>query len=50
MKKIFAETRKLLEELKGTNAEIMICTKSDLVLRDIDLLKGFQKVTVSLVS
>ena len=25
----------------------MICTKSDLVLRDLDLLKGFQKVTVS---
>lgn len=43
----FCRTRKLLEELKGTNAEIMICTKSDLVLRDIDLLKGFQKVTVS---
>ena len=25
----------------------MICTKSDLVLRDLDLLKGFPKVTVS---
>lgn len=25
----------------------MICTKSDLVLRDIDLLKRFSKVTVS---
>lgn len=43
----FCRTRKLLEELKGTNAEIMICTKSDLVLRDLDLLKKFQKVTVS---
>ena len=43
----FCRTRKLLEELKGTNAEIMICTKSDLVLRDLDLLKGFPKVTVS---
>lgn len=43
----FRRTRKLLEELKGTNAEIMICTKSDLVLRDLDLLKDFRKVTVS---
>lgn len=45
--KEFCRTRKLLEELKGTNAEIMICTKSDLVLRDLDLLKKFPKVTVS---
>lgn len=43
----FLRTRKLLEELKGTTAEIMICTKSDLVLRDLDLLKIFPKVTVS---
>lgn len=43
----FCMTRRLLEELKGTNAEIMICTKSDLVLRDLDLLKKFPKVTVS---
>lgn len=43
----FCNTRKLLEELAGCNAEILICTKSDLVLRDIDLLKRFPKVTVS---
>ena len=43
----FCRTRRLLQELKGTNAEIMICTKSDLVLRDLDLLKKFPKVTVS---
>ena len=43
----FCRTRRLLEELKGTNAEIMIFTKSDLVLRDLDLLKKFPKVTVS---
>lgn len=43
----FCRTRRLLEELKGTNAEIMICTKSDLVLRDLDLLNKFPKVTVS---
>ncbi len=44
---IFGRTRKLLEELSGTDAEIMICSKSDLVLRDLDLLKHFPKVTVS---
>lgn len=43
----FCRTRRLLEELRGSNAEIMICTKSDLVLRDLDLLKQFPKVTVS---
>lgn len=43
----YGRTRLLLEQLQGTNAEIMICTKSDLVLRDLDLLKQFPKVTVS---
>lgn len=43
----FRNTRRLLEELRGTQAELMICTKSDLVLRDLDLLKQFPKVTVS---
>lgn len=43
----YCNTRKLLEELRGSTAEIMICTKSDLVLRDIDLLRQFPKVTVS---
>lgn len=40
-------TRKLLEQLKDSGAEILICTKSDLVVRDIDLLKRLGKVTVS---
>lgn len=44
---VFRRTRRLLEELQGTDAEIMICTKSNLVLRDLDLLKRFRKVTVS---
>lgn len=35
----FQCTRRLLEQLRGTTAEIMICTKSDLVLRDLDLLR-----------
>lgn len=43
----FERTREILKELQGTDAEIMICTKSDLVLRDLDLLKTFKKVTVS---
>lgn len=45
--KYFRRTRKVLEELQGSSAEIMICTKSDLVLRDIELLKKFPKATVS---
>ena len=43
----FQRTRSLLEQLRGTTAEIMICTKSDLVLRDLDLLREFPRVTVS---
>ena len=43
----FQNTRKLLEQIKGSGAEILICTKSDLVVRDIDLLKELGKVTVS---
>lgn len=43
----FQNTRKLLEQLKGSGAEILICTKSDLVVRDIDLLREMGKVTVS---
>ena len=45
--KYFRRTRKVLEELQESSAEIMICTKSDLVLRDIELLKKFPKATVS---
>ena len=40
-------TRRILEQLKNSGAEILIRTKSDLVLRDIDLLKEMGKVTVS---
>lgn len=43
----FGNTRKLLEQLKASGAEILICTKSDLVVRDIDLLQQMGKVTVS---
>lgn len=43
----FKNTRKILEQLKDSGAEILICTKSDLVVRDLDLLKEMGKVTVS---
>ena len=43
----FGNTRRLLEQLRGSDAEILICTKSDLVVRDIHLLKELGKVTVS---
>ena len=43
----FGNTRKLLEQLIGSGADILICTKSDLVVRDIDLLKKLGRVTVS---
>ena len=34
-------------EYKRTHCEIIVTTKSDLVLRDLDLLKTFKRVTVS---
>jgi len=43
----YKNTRKLLEQLVGVDAELLICTKSDLVTRDLDLFKRFDKVTVS---
>ena len=35
----YKNTRKLLEQLVGVDAELLICTKSDLVVRDLDLLE-----------
>lgn len=43
----YGNTRKILEQLRGSGADILICTKSDLVLRDIDILKELGNVTVS---
>ena len=40
----YGNTRKLLEQLIGSDADILICTKSDLVVRDIDLLSDLHKV------
>ena len=50
VKETYKNTRRLLEELKDSGADILICTKSDLVLRDLDLLKEINensRLTVS---
>ena len=43
----YLRTRTLLEELKGSGAIISISTKSDLIVRDLDLIKSFDNATVS---
>ncbi|MDO6994337.1 radical SAM mobile pair protein B [Brachyspira innocens] len=40
-------TRTLLEQLKGSGCKISISTKSDLVLRDLDIIKTFPNARVS---
>lgn len=43
----YGRTRALLEQLTGSGAKISIATKSDLVLRDLDLIKSFPDARVS---
>lgn len=43
----FRRTGTLLKQLADSDAKIMICTKSDLVLRDLDLISEMKDVTVS---
>ena len=43
----YCRTRSLLEQLNGYGIKIVICTKSDLVLRDLDLIKMFPKALVA---
>ena len=43
----YGRTRALLEQLKGSGAKISIATKSDLVLRDLELIKTFPDARVS---
>lgn len=45
--KIYGRTRALLEQLKGSGAKLSIATKSDLVLRDLDIIKTFPDARVS---
>lgn len=43
----YKRTRSLLEQLQGSGARISIATKSDLVLRDFDLIRTFPGARVS---
>lgn len=43
----YKRTRALLEQLRGSGISISIATKSDLVLRDIDLIRTFPDARVS---
>ncbi len=43
----YRRTRALLEQLQGSGISISIATKSDLVLRDIDLIRTFPNARVS---
>ena len=43
LEETYGKTRKILEELKDSGADILICTKSDLVLRDMELLLELNK-------
>ena len=45
--KEFERTKALLEELKGSGAKLSISTKSDLILRDLELIKSFPNARVS---
>ena len=43
----YQRTRALLEQLQGSGISVSIATKSDLVLRDLDLIKTFPSARVS---
>ena len=44
---VYGRTRALLTQLQGSGAKISIATKSDLILRDLDLIKSFPDARVS---
>ena len=44
---LYGRTRALLTELQGSGAKLSIATKSDLILRDLDLIKTFPDARVS---
>ena len=43
LEETYGKTRLILEQLKDSGADILICTKSDLVLRDMDLLQDINR-------
>ena len=47
LEKKYMRARALLEQLQGTGISISISTKSDLILRDLDLIKSFPSAHVS---
>lgn len=44
---VYGRTRAVLEQLQGSGAKISIATKSDLILRDLELIKTFPDARVS---
>ncbi len=44
---VYERTRSLLLQLKGCAAKVSIATKSDLVLRDLDIIRSFPNARVS---
>ena len=48
LEKKYQNTRKILEKLVDTEAEVSILTKSKLVTRDIDLFKQFKNIKVGM--
>jgi DNA repair photolyase len=48
LEKKYLNTRKILEKLVDTEAEVSILTKSKLVTRDIDLFKQFKNIKVGI--
>lgn len=43
----YARTRELLTQLQGANCKLLIITRSDLVIRDLDLLATFPQVHIA---
>lgn len=43
----YGRTRALLKELQGSGALLSIATKSDLIMRDLDLIKTFPNASIS---
>lgn len=44
---VYERTKALLLQLKGSGARLSIATKSDLILRDLELIRSFPKARVS---
>lgn len=47
LEETYGRTRALLEQMQGSGCKISIATKSDLILRDLDLIKTFPNARVS---